>query len=337
VGHDARAQEHLEGIRQAAESARDLVAQLLTFGRRQVLDLQVVDLRAVVTAFEGILRRVIDEDVCLRISVSDHPVYVRADPGRLEQVLMNLAVNARDAMPDGGVLDIDVRGPSDANAEGEAVAFVPAVLAVRDTGCGMPPETVERVFEPFFTTKGSQGGTGLGLSTVYGIVEQHGGIIRVHSVMGTGTTIEVSLPCIPASAPPVRSRLGSKPLGGEESVLVVDDDPGVRSVVARMLCPLGYAVSVAASAEEAFRLVERDHRHIDLLLADVVMPAPCGGRCVHERIVKSLPGVKVLYMSGHDHAAVIPRGVPSDVREFLQKPFSSADLARKVRAVLDGR
>ncbi len=332
-GEDTR--DEIEQIQSAADRAAALTSQLLAFSRQQVLRPQVLDLNDVVGGMEKLLRRLIGEDVDLEAVVADEPVCVDADLGQLEQVLANLAVNARDAMPRGGRLVLEV---SSVALGDEAATDLPpgryAVLAVSDTGCGMDAETAAQIFEPFFTTKSD--GTGLGLATVHGIVQQSGGSIWVSSEPGAGTTFRVHLPLVEqrAIAPP-RAVPASCGESGGETILLVEDDRQVRRVVAEMLGDRGYSVLEASSGEEALRLADPQNGRVDLLLSDLVMPG-MGGREIAERFKKLHPAAPVLYMSGYTDDAVVRRGVLDRSAAFIEKPFGSDDLARRVRQLLDG-
>jgi two-component system cell cycle sensor histidine kinase/response regulator CckA len=329
----------MEEIKRAGERASSLTQQLLAFSRRQVLRPCVIDLNEVVSRVEKMLRRLIGEDVELRTVPGAGLWSVKADPGQVEQVLVNLAVNARDAMPGGGVLTIETGNVF--FDEGYSLGHVPAqsghyvLLAVSDTGVGMDERTKSQVFEPFFTTKESGKGTGLGLSTVYGIVKQSGGYIWVYSEPGKGSTFKVYIPRTeervedPRKAvPPVED------LRGEKTVLVVEDEESILKLASAVLGGYGYAVLAAPGGEEALRVAAEHDGEISLLLTDVVMPG-MGGRKLYERILRQRPKIKVLYMSGHTDDAIVRRGVLDPGTPFLQKPFSPISLARKVKEVLE--
>jgi CheY-like chemotaxis protein len=265
---------------------------------------------------------------------------VKADPGELEQVLLNLVVNARDAMPAGGRLDLEARNADLDDADARALGGVPAgpyvVLTVRDTGCGMNEATMAHIFEPFFTTKEVGKGTGLGLATVYGIVKQSGGHVAVASEVGVGTTFSVYLPRVAAApAPAPAPRAEARPARGSETVLVVEDEDAVRSLTCMVLEGRGYRVLRARNGAEGLRTAERHAGPIDLLITDVVMPV-LGGREMAERLLARYPALKVLYVSGYTEDAVLCDGIRQAQALFLQKPFSPADLARKAREALDG-
>ncbi|MDY3560553.1 PAS domain S-box protein [Gemmata sp. JC673] len=325
-------------VRQAGERAAELTQQLLAFGRKQVLQKTVVDLNEVVAGLVGLLGRLIGEDVRLEVRPGTNLRRVLADPAQLGQVLMNLAVNARDAMPTGGTLSISTRN-ADLDAgraqDGADVSAGPYVLLeVSDTGCGMTGDVLAHLFEPFFTTKGPGKGTGLGLATVYGVIKQSGGHIGVTSAVGTGTTFRVYLPSTGSPAASGVESAGRAPRG-TEVVLLVEDEPGVRALAARVLRGHGYTVLTAAGAEQAVAAAV-EAPQVDLLLTDVVMPG-ASGRVLAEQLHASRPGLRVLYMSGYTDDAVVRHGVAAEQAPFIQKPFSPAALAHKVRDVLDSR
>ena len=329
----------VDEIRKAGERSAGLTRQLLAFSRQQVLAPRVLDLNAVVADTESMLRRLIGEDVRLAAVLAPDLWPVRADPGQVEQVVMNLAVNARDAMPRGGRLTIETRNvdldEAYARTHPDARAGPHALLSVSDTGTGMPPEVRARIFEPFFTTKGLGKGTGLGLATVYGIVKQSGGHVAAYSEVGVGTTFKVYLPRVEKAfgGPKAKSGLLSPPRG-TETVLLVEDEAGVRALTRHVLSRCGYEVLEAADGEEAMRVAAAHRGPIHLLITDVVMPG-AGGRAVAEQIAARHPAVRVLYVSGYTDDAVIRHGVLREGVSFLQKPFSPVGLALKVREVLD--
>jgi len=332
--------EDVREIRKAGERASVLTRQLLAFSRKQVLETRVIDLGRVVAGMEGMLGRLLGEDIDIDIREGPGLGRVLADPGQIEQVIMNLAVNARDAMPNGGRLTIETVNTdlSEGSAE-EHIAMPPVryvAMSFSDTGEGMDEETCRRVFEPFFTTKERGEGTGLGLSIVYGIVKQSGGDIRVHSEPGRGTTFRIHLPQTDAPLSVTASRPTPTAGLGTETVLIVEDELAVRRIVERILRRAGYDTLVAADAGEAVLLCEQHPRDVHLLLTDVVMPG-MGGLQLAERLAAIRPRMKVLYMSGYADSAVVRQGVLEHGMHFIGKPFSSAELTRKVRQVLDGR
>ncbi len=322
-------------ILKAGERAADLTRQLLTFSRKQVVQPKVLDLNLVVEDMDRMLRRLIGEDVALETRPGDDLGAVEADPGQMEQVILNLAVNARDAMPEGGSLVIETRnvelGASHLPSHPGARPGAHVMLAVRDTGCGMEPATAARIFEPFFTTKPQGKGTGLGLSTVYGIVTKAGGHIDVHSEPGRGTTFKVFLPRVYGGATVVASPAAEPPSpGGSETVLLVEDEPTFREVVRDVLEQSGYRVLANATAQDALALLETDATPIDLVLTDVVMPGMNGPDLV--KVLASRIGLtRAVYMSGYTDDAIGHHGVLGPEVLFLQKPFTSAQLLRKVR------
>jgi len=347
TGAAARGREELEIIREAATRAQDLIRQLLAFSSRQVLRPAVLDLNHLVGNVSKMLRRVIGEDVHLSTTLATDLGTVRADPGQLEQVLVNLAVNARDAMPGGGKLtiatsdieyDLDHPPPSSRHH----LTLPPplgryVVLEVTDTGIGMSPEIRAHLFEPFFTTKPRGKGTGLGLATVYGIVRQSGGHITVESAPERGATFRIYLPRVdsPPDALPGPGAIRA-PVTGTETVLLTEDDPLVRLLARTVLERAGYAVLTAAGGKEALILAD-DHRGpIHLLLTDVVMPEMSGRELMHH-LAERRPEVKVLYVTGYSEDAVAQHGVLDPGTAFLPKPFTPEVLTRKVREVLDGR
>ncbi|HYL55257.1 MAG TPA: response regulator [Gemmatimonadales bacterium] len=327
-------------IREAALRAVDLTRQLLAFSRQQVLAPRVLDLTDVVANLHKMLRRLIGDDVDLRTTLAEGLGAVRADPGQLEQVIVNLAVNARDAMPRGGQLtietanvDVERKGDTAAVPVVESGAYV--LLVVSDTGTGMDAETKARMFEPFFTTKPKGQGTGLGLATVYGIVKQSGGYVWVESEPGHGTTVKIYLPRVVADVDPQSASPEIRRLNGSETVLLVEDQEQVRELTKRLLEARGYRVLVAASGPEALRLAEHYASQIHLLVTDVVMPG-MSGREVSLLLAPTHRDMRVLYLSGYPDPSVVDQGVLAPGTPFLQKPFTSEALARKVREVLDG-
>ena len=327
-----------EEIRKAAMWAADLTRQLLAFSRQQILDPQVFDLGAVVADMDKMLRRLIPADIAFRAHLAPDLGAVLADPGQIEQVIMNLAVNACDAMPGGGTLTIETAnlelGPGhDEKLPGSPGRYV--MLTVSDTGTGMNAATRSHVFEPFFTTKERGKGTGLGLSTVYGIVKQSEGYVALESEPGRGTTFKVCLPRVDApveatSASPVQTRSR----GGDETVLVVEDQEPVRRLTRKVLELQGYAVLAAADGPEALRMAEHHSGIIHILVTDVVMPG-MSGREVGRRLAAVRPEMRVLYLSGYADDSIVRHGVLEPGLSFLQKPFTPDSLSRRVRELLD--
>jgi PAS domain S-box-containing protein len=328
----------LEEIRKAARRAASLTQQLLAFSRKQVLQPQVLDLNQVVANAEQLLRRLIGEHIALRTIADPALGTTKADPAQLEQVIVNLAVNARDAMPHGGQLTIETKNVDlDAAYTATHPAITPGpyvVLAVSDTGIGMDEDTRARMFEPFFTTKGPGKGTGLGLSTVHGIVNQSGGAIWVYSEIGKGTTFKIYLPRIAGKARPIGASAPPAALPrGTETVLLVEDEPALRAVARRTLERQGYVVLEASHGEMALDIAARHTGALDLLMTDVVMPG-ISGRELATRLVAARPRVRVLFTSGYTDDAIVHHGVLEAGIQFLQKPFTPSALARKVREVL---
>ena len=330
---------YLEEIKKAGERAANLTRQLLAFGRKQILQPLPMNLNDVVTDMNKMLRRLIGEDVALTAKLDPSLNRIQADPGQIEQVLVNLVVNARDAMPQGGNLMIETGGVElDQEYASKHVGVVPGkyvVLAVSDTGTGMSEETRERIFDPFFTTKEKGKGTGLGLSTVYGIVKQSGGNIWVYSEEGHGTTFKVYLPQLKntsqqAEAPAAEAAIPN----GSETILLLEDEDVVRGLARQILEHAGYNVVAASRGEEALRFCNEKSQQVDLLLTDVVMPET-SGKEIADRLSQMRPGLRVLFMSGYTDEAIVHHGVLDSNVEFIQKPFTPAALAKKVREVLD--
>jgi signal transduction histidine kinase len=333
-----RMKRDLEEIRRAGESAAKLTSQLLAFSRKQIIQPTVLNMNTVVEGLEPMMRRVIGEDVQLTTRLAPDLESTRADAGQLEQVIMNLAVNARDAMPQGGQITIETSNVDldDAYARNH-VAVVPGayvMLAVSDTGAGMAPEVQARIFEPFFTTKPKGRGTGLGLATIYGIVKQNNGNIWVYSEPGKGTTFKVYLPRVSEQPQTVAQTTRPAVRGGDETVLLVEDDDLVRRLARTVLTRYGYNVIEAPDADEALRAASQHHGRIHLLLTDVVMPG-IGGGLLAQRLSERYSDVRVLYMSGYTDSAIVNHGVLSPDVAFLEKPFTPATLARAVRDALD--
>jgi two-component system, cell cycle sensor histidine kinase and response regulator CckA len=330
----------LTEVKLAGERARDLTKQLLAFSRKQVLEPVVLDVNAVVAGMEGMLRRLLGAGIDLSVLPGLRLGKIKADQGQLEQVLMNLAVNAKDALPDGtgkltietSNLELDEPYPAH-NSEMMPGSYV--MLAVTDNGLGMEAAVRSRIFEPFFTTKDRHKGTGLGLATVFGIVRQSGGHIQVYSEASRGTTFKLYFPRDDraAEAPQAGRRDGNPPLRGSETVLLVEDEAQVRSLARAVLWRNGYNVLEAANAGEALLIFEQYEAKIHVLLTDVVMPRMSGRQLV-ERLGSKRPEMKVLYMSGYTDHSIVHHGVLDAGVAFLQKPFSPESLLRKLREVL---
>jgi len=333
------AREELEEIRKAALRAADLTRQLLAFSRQQVIAPTALNPNEVVANMDKLLRRLLGEDVELRTRLTPDLVTVKADPSQLEQVVLNLAVNARDAMPNGGKLTIETQNVElDAAYVRGHISAQPgpyAMIAVSDTGVGMDAATQARIFEPFFTTKEIGKGTGLGLATVYGIVKQSGGWIWVYSEPGQGTTFKIYLPRVTEAVPPAAvTPAPPASVRGSETILLVEDDEMIRNLVQKVLQANGYGVLVAANGRDAEQVAGQHDGPIHLLVTDVVMPG-MNGREVAERLAAARAGVRVLYLSGYTDDAIVHHGVLEPGVAFLQKPFTPAVLGRRVREVLD--
>jgi PAS domain S-box-containing protein len=331
---------NLEEIRRTTERAAQLTHQLLTISRRQVLDMKVLNLNQLLKGLEGMLGRIIGEDIELITRLAEDLGRVKTDPGQIEQAILNLVVNARDAMPNGGRLIIETENveldKSYARSHFNVTPGRYVLISVTDTGCGMSPEVKEKIFDPFFTTKEKGKGTGLGLSTVYGIVKQSGGYIWVYSEQKQGTTFRIYLPRVDEEAEALSSHGDSGNLPkGTEAILLVEDDPSVRGLAALVLRQQGYTVLEATNGSEGIELARRQREeNIHLLITDLVMPQ-MGGKELAQQFKAHQPDAKVLFISGYTdgvtmHQASIEPGAP-----FLQKPFSPTDLAKKVREVLD--
>ncbi len=336
---DSSVRRHTEAILRAAERAGTLTRQLLAFSRKQVLQPKVLDLNAVVMEVAKLLKRLIGEHIELTFSLAPNLGQVKADPGQIEQVLMNLTLNARDAMPDGGRLTIETRDVEITEEyRREHPAAVPGpyvLLSVSDTGMGMDTQTRAQIFEPFFTTKGLGKGTGLGLATVYGIVKQSGGYIWVYSEPGHGSSFKVYIPRVTheEEAAPAGSEPAPLP-GGTETVLLSEDEPAVRELARDFLITGGYTVLEARDAQDAIRLASQAEGNIQLLLTDVVMPGMKGTELA-VRVAQLQKSIRVLYISGYTDDAAIHHGVNGPASAFLSKPFAREALLRKVREVLD--
>lgn len=333
-------QADLSEIERAADRAASLTRQLLAFSRRQILEPRVLSLSDSLTGMEPMLKRLIGEHINVVVRTPPDIGHVQADPGQIEQVVLNLAINARDAMPAGGTLLIEltdvVLDESYTPRHVDAAQGPHVMLAVSDTGVGMDAATATRVFEPFFTTKPQGKGTGLGLSTVHGIVKQSGGSIGVYSEPGRGTTFKIYLPRVdaPIDVTPLATRATAR--GGSETVLLLEDEEAVRALAERILTQHGYRVFVAATPREALDIAAGSKNSLHLLLSDMVLPE-MSGPSLAEKLLAGQPGLSVLYMSGYTDHAIVHGGILERDTPFIQKPFTPEALLRKVREVLDGR
>jgi PAS domain S-box-containing protein len=331
--------QNINEIQRAAERAASLTRQLLAFSRRQVMEMSVIDLNTLLRDLEKMLRRVIGEDIEMVIQLAEDLGSVRADVGQIEQVIMNLAVNAKDAMPSGGKLTIETANveldESDARSHVDLNPGHYVMFSVSDTGTGMTPEDRERIFEPFFTTKEKGKGTGLGLSTAYGIVKQSKGHIWVYSVKEKGTTFKIYLPRVNEPLEEMRKEVLKEELPhGNETILIVEDEEEVRKLISKLLERQGYAVLETSNGEEARLACERRKGPIHLMLVDVIMPGMSGSELA--KALKPLyPEIKILYMSGYTDDAIVRHGVLEKGVNYIQKPLTLEGLARKVRDVLD--
>ena len=337
---DDKLRQNIEEVTRATQRASDLTHHLLAFSRRQIMEMKVLNLNTLLKDLDKMLHRVIGEDIQLTYLLSDELGKIKVDPGQMEQVILNLAVNARDAMPSGGKLTIETSNAElDETYAHTHIGTKPGhyvMMSVSDTGMGMTPEVRERAFDPFFTTKEKGKGTGLGLSTCYGIVKQSGGNIWAYSESGRGTTIKIYLPRVDGSLEePEEPGEAAEILKGTETILAVEDEIEVRKLVAQVLLSQGYTVMEASNGKDALNVAqENTGRKIDLLLTDVVMPG-MSGRELAEALGLRHPKMKVLYMSGYTDNAIVHHGVLEEGVNYIQKPFTLDTLARKVREVLD--
>lgn len=338
LGIEAPHRAEIEQVRTAAEKASALTRHLLTFSRRQVIQPVVIDINMLIAGLMKMLGRLIGAHIQLDIVPGNNLRAVRADAGQIEQVIMNLCINARDAMPKGGRLTINTENT---DIDSHYVSEHPGAregryvrISVTDNGCGMDRETLSRIFEPFFTTKRSGEGTGLGLSTVYGIVQQHTGFIHVQSEVGEGSTFRIFLPAADHSAHPVDDTMYASQPRGRETILIAEDEELVRDLVARVLMNAGYVVLLARDGAEALELLEEEGDRIDLAFLDVVMPR-VGGREVQNRIHGKLPRLRFLFTSGYSSAGIHTNFVLDEGMHFIQKPYHFDSLLKKVREVLD--
>lgn len=336
---DDPTREAVKEISEAGGRAAGLTRQLLSFSRQAVMEMKVLDLNEVVKETERLLRRMIGEDILITALLDPNISRVKVDPGQIGQILMNLAINARDALPQGGKLTIET---SDMQLDAGYAAQHPdckpgryVMLAVSDNGCGMAPEVQAHIFEPFFTTKGPGKGTGLGLATVYGIVKQSGGSINLYSEPGHGTVFKIFFPAVDEPLHPSAPGQGApKVTGGNETILLVEDEDAVRAIAVLALQTQGYTVLKADGGKTALRIIEKHRGRIDLLVTDVVMPG-MNGRELAEALCLRHPSLRVLYLSGYTDDSVIRHGILQVEVAFLQKPYTPLSLARKVREVLD--
>ena len=331
------AQSGLEQILRAAERAAALTRQLLVFSRQQSLDVRVFDLNVLVHDLEKMIRRVIGEDVEIRTIFHDQEALVKVDPNQIEQVVLNLVVNSRDAMPKGGTLTIETQSCNLDAQSAELFGCRPGMylqMSVSDTGVGIDKATLAKIFEPFFTTKSEGRGTGLGLSTVYGIVSQSGGALRTYSEPGVGTTMRILLPAATEKAPAGHAIAEQAAQPGNETVLLVEDDETVLALCSTVLQNHGYTVLEAESASAAIDISRSYRDAIHLLLSDVVMPGS-NGPALSVEIRDARPGIRTLFMSGYTEETMNQHGFSSRSAGFIQKPFSASTLAKKVRQILD--
>jgi two-component system, cell cycle sensor histidine kinase and response regulator CckA len=328
----------LEQIQRATDRAAGLTRRLLAFSRKQVLLPTVVDINAIVAEMEKLFRRLIGEDIALKTSLPRGLGHIKADRGQIEQVIMNLVVNARDAMPNGGSLTITTEAVQLQGDDARSTFALPGgpyvMLTISDTGIGMNEQTMLRIFEPFFTTKETGKGTGLGLSTVYGIIEQSGGSILVSSEVGRGTTFKVYLPQVAGEPQLERRSIATEAFSGTETILLVEDDEMVRNLAVRVLTANNYRVFEASNPREALQLGERLSETIHIVIADMVMPE-MNGRELADRLLEIRPGLNVLFMSGYSDKAIVKQQVLDERTPFLQKPFAPNALLKSVRAILD--
>jgi len=328
---------NLEEIRRAGERAADLTRQLLAFAQRRLVDEEVLDLNEIVVDGARLLRPLLGEDVDLRTEIADGVLSVRGNRGLLDQVLLNLAVNARDAMPNGGVLRLRTAPLAPVRTAVDPLGTASALLEVEDTGSGMSSEVAAHAIEPFYTTKGEGAGTGLGLSAVYGIVSQMGGRFEISSAQGRGTRIRIELPLAadrPAVRPPEAAPIS--PQGRGETVLVVEDEATVRRLATELLASKGYRVIEADSAEEALTIFDRAANGVELVLSDIVLPGMDGVELVR-RLRRSDPGLPALFMSGYAAEALRERGVAGESAPVLEKPFTPSQLLVAVRSLINQR
>jgi signal transduction histidine kinase/CheY-like chemotaxis protein len=329
--------EKIEAIYEAGVKASTLTRQLLAFSRKQILEMQVINLNNLLENLTKMLGRMIGENIEIRMHLDPSAGNLTADPGQIEQIVMNLAINARDAMPDGGTITIETQefalDEEYCNIHAEVVPGTYVALYVTDNGTGMPPEVMEKIFDPFYTTKEKGTGTGLGLSTVYGIVKQHKGHIYVYSELGSGTTFKIYFPRIETAAEDKIRKVFPAMEKGDETILVADDEISIRKLIRDTLEPLGYKIIEAADGEEALELFRQSEYKIDLLLTDVIMPKMTGKKLV-EALSAEQKDFKVLYMSGYTDNVIVHQGILDENIEFINKPLIPSLLTKKIREVL---
>lgn len=335
-----RPKRYVQKFMETSEKAKDLVRRLMAFGMNQQLNIHPLNINHTIRNFIGLIARSLRENIRITTELDAHVPRILADPGQVEQVIMNLAVNAQDAMPNGGTLTFRTQVADTSETDFLAMETEMGDVAVRmsvcDTGIGMDPETCSRIFDPFFTTKEMGKGTGLGLAMVYGIVSQHSGRIRVRSELGKGTVFDIDWPAAPAEVPPpiTNSEPGNL-IGGTETILLAEDDESVREFAISLMTRLGYRVMSASSPKGCLDIVQAS-THIDLLLTDVIMPE-MSGKTLYQHIANLSPNIRVLYMSGHPEETVRRIGILTENDTLIQKPFTLNSLARKIREVLAGR
>ena len=336
---NANARSAVREMLKASQRAKTLVSQLLAFSRRQVLDMCDVDLNALIGDLVEMIRRLIGEHIRLDVLAGHSLGVIHADPGQIEQILVNLCVNARDAMPDGGTITIETENVRIDEEYCRTHAWAKpgryVMLSVTDTGCGMDAETLANVFEPFFTTKDVGQGTGLGLSTVYGLISQHGGFVHAYSELGEGSTFKIYFPSVERAAANVGHKIEGAVSGGNETILLAEDEPVVRELTREVLERAGYRVLAAQDGREALRVFDQNADEIDLAMLDVIMPE-LGGKAVYEVVRERKPDLPVLFTSGYSMNAVHTNFVLDEGLELIQKPASRQSLLRRVRAALDG-
>ncbi len=331
--------QHVAEIRKAAEKAAELTHQLLAFSRKQIIEPRVIQPNEILNNSKKMLERIIGEDISLVFLPSDDVWRIRADPTQIDQIMVNLVVNARDAMPNGGTVNIETSNTTldSTSAEFDLIDQEPrdyVMISVTDTGCGMDKKIQQYIFEPFFTTKTDSRGTGLGLAIVYGIVQQNEGLVSVYSEKGLGTTVRIYLPAVKEAVEAESEVVPSELPSGYETIMLVEDEEMVRRLSATMLQEQGYRVIVAENGGEAIVLAEQHKGDIHLLLTDVVMPI-VNGQELFERLKETRTGLKALFMSGYTEEVVARRGVLDRGIRFIQKPFTLEALAKKVRKALD--